>query len=752
MSHLAPAVASPPDDESEWEPPAKVGGFSIVGPLGHGGMGRVYLAREVDLDRSVALKFMSREGASEGAVRRFFTEARALARLSHPNVVDLYRIDETDGHYFIAYEFVRGRSLAQILKPVGWEAALRIAAMSARGLAAAHGAGILHRDLKPANVMLSDAGVVKLIDFGLAKVDMRLAFQERHDLAHPGALGRGAEGASVTRGVVGTLRYLPPEQWLGQTATPQGDIYSFGLVVHELLVGRVPHSSLTGEDLARAVLGTEAPSVGKLVPDVPRSFVEIVDRCVRRDPSQRFPTATDLVRQLDHVERVFLQPSSSVLPTQLDADALLVAASWSRISPRQGELSALLYDILFSERPDLRLLFPNDVTEQQGKLMHALELSIAGLGDPESLLPALRELGRRHVGYGVRTADLDALGGILLRAIAAVDTEANHATMRAWKRAYSFLDNAMRAGMNEDGHTDEEAHLVSPVAPILPSARGRPRTRYARIGEASVAYQSVGEGPLSMVVLPGLVTHLDVLWDNPSFAVLVRGLTGFAHTILFDRRGCGLSDRPALVTYEDLVADLLAVVDAASVRRAILFGSGEAAGACVRFAVEHPSRTQALVLFAAEARSLTAPDYPYGHPPAFYEELERAVSERWGGPIAVGEQAPSAKDDPVFRDWLAGLYRAALSPRDAIATLRLVAQTDVRASLPLVHAPTLVLHRSGDRLTPPAAGRWIAERIPHAEFVELPGADHQLFVGDVRVIVHEIERFVASLAETMRAP
>src|ERR1043166_5458226 len=148
-----------------WVPPPRFEEFAVVRPLGRGGMGHVYLARDLSLERPVALKFIAGEG-TESSRRRFLLEARALARLGHPNVVSVFRVGDLSGRPYIAYEFVPGRSLAQLERPVPWPMALRIATGLARGLAEAHRAGILHRDLKPANAVLSDAGAVKLIDFG----------------------------------------------------------------------------------------------------------------------------------------------------------------------------------------------------------------------------------------------------------------------------------------------------------------------------------------------------------------------------------------------------------------------------------------------------------------------------------------------------------------------------------------------------------------------------------------------------------
>src|SRR5512143_2802397 len=205
--------------ESEgWSPPERFDEFAVLRPLGRGGMGHVYLARDVALDRPVALKFIAGE-ASGTSRRRFLTEARALARLGHPNVVGVFRVGELEGRPFIAYEFVPGRTLQQIERPLPWQTALRIAVGLARGLAEAHRAGILHRDLKPSNAVLSQAGVVKLLDFGLARLEGQAAAGDGDGEAPGPAPPGGAHDRTTRAGaVMGTPAYLAPEQWQGAAA------------------------------------------------------------------------------------------------------------------------------------------------------------------------------------------------------------------------------------------------------------------------------------------------------------------------------------------------------------------------------------------------------------------------------------------------------------------------------------------------------------------------------------------------------
>jgi pimeloyl-ACP methyl ester carboxylesterase len=203
------------------------------------------------------------------------------------------------------------------------------------------------------------------------------------------------------------------------------------------------------------------------------------------------------------------------------------------------------------------------------------------------------------------------------------------------------------------------------------------------------------------------------------------------------------------MTLDDSVQDVRAVMDAAGCARAALFGAGEAAATCVHFALAYPESTAALVLFGASARTLSASDYPHGREHAFYEQAAKTLAERWGEPILVEAQAPSAVADQAFSEWLGGYYRTALSPRQAVATLRLIESLDIRNVLGKVRSPTLVLHRTGDRVASIEAGLWLAEHIAGAQFVELPGSDHLPYVGHVRAIVSEVESFLASLSDTV---
>jgi pimeloyl-ACP methyl ester carboxylesterase/class 3 adenylate cyclase/DNA-binding CsgD family transcriptional regulator len=274
-----------------------------------------------------------------------------------------------------------------------------------------------------------------------------------------------------------------------------------------------------------------------------------------------------------------------------------------------------------------------------------------------------------------------------------------------------------------------------------------PRTRYARNGDVSIAYQVVGDGPIDLVHAPGSFSHLEYHWEDPHFARYLQRLATFSRLILFDKRGTGLSDRSAgIASMEERMDDMRAVMDAAGSERAVLFGVSESAPLSCLFAATYPERTAALVLYAAYASELRKPDYPW--PPTAEERaaqldaLAATIHETWGTVDWLAEVVPSVAHDPAFRTWLGTLLRLAASPGASVALERMDALIDVRHVLPTVRISTLVLHRRDTRCYNVEHGRYVAAHIPGARLVELPGADYFSFVGDSDALIDEIETFV----------
>jgi class 3 adenylate cyclase len=273
-----------------------------------------------------------------------------------------------------------------------------------------------------------------------------------------------------------------------------------------------------------------------------------------------------------------------------------------------------------------------------------------------------------------------------------------------------------------------------------------PTTRYAKTPDGvSIAYQVIGDGPRDLVWVPGWVSHVEAAWDEPTMARFFERLASFSRLILFDKRGTGLSDRvpdSALPTLETRMGDVQAVCDAVGSERAALFGVSEGASMCVLFAATHPRRTSAIILFGGYARRLAAPDAPRGATTERYDAFLQEMERDWGGPVGLDIRAPSKLGDARFRETWAHYLRTGASPGAALALMRMNAEIDVRPILEAIRVPTLVLHRTGDRTIPVEAGRYVAERIPGASFVELAGDDHLPWIGDSDAILGEIEQFL----------
>jgi pimeloyl-ACP methyl ester carboxylesterase len=275
-----------------------------------------------------------------------------------------------------------------------------------------------------------------------------------------------------------------------------------------------------------------------------------------------------------------------------------------------------------------------------------------------------------------------------------------------------------------------------------------PETRYARSGKVNIAYQVTGEGPLDLVYVPGWVSHVELAWEEPTLASFLGRLASFSRLITFDKRGTGLSDRvpdDQLPTLEQRMDDLRAVMDAAGSQRAALFGVSEGGNMSILFAATYPERTAALVTFGCFAKRGWSPDYPWAPTPES-RELEYAQLEReWGKLMDLSHLTPSKMNDAEFVRRLATYLRRSASPSAAVALLRMNTQIDIRAVLPAIAVPTLVVHRTDDHDVNVEEGRWMAARIPGARFVELPGDDHLPWVGDQDAVLDEVQEFLTGV-------
>jgi class 3 adenylate cyclase len=270
----------------------------------------------------------------------------------------------------------------------------------------------------------------------------------------------------------------------------------------------------------------------------------------------------------------------------------------------------------------------------------------------------------------------------------------------------------------------------------------KPPVKYAKSDGIHIAYRVFGDGPRDIVLIPGTLSHVELYWEFPSNEYLLRRLTSFARVIVFDKRGQGLSDRVAEQTLEERIGDVRAVMDAAGSQRATIYGWSEGGAMSLMFAATYPQRTSALVLCGSYASRKAEPVA------LSREDFERRMHHwemHWGDGVLIPLNAPSRRNDEAFLEYFGRLERASASPGAIIALMRANYDIDVRHILPSIHLPTLILHRVGDNLIPVEAGRYLAQHIPGARYVELPGEDHLLQAFDQKtldMLIDEIEEFI----------
>jgi pimeloyl-ACP methyl ester carboxylesterase len=276
-----------------------------------------------------------------------------------------------------------------------------------------------------------------------------------------------------------------------------------------------------------------------------------------------------------------------------------------------------------------------------------------------------------------------------------------------------------------------------------------PETLYARSGEVNIAYQVIGDGPVDLVYVPGFVSHIELAWGLPGRGDFLRALGSFARVIQHDQRGTGMSDRVRdLPTLETRAEDLRAVMDAAGSERAALFGVDAGGPTSILFAATYPERTAALVLYGTYARATRSEEHPFGLTDEEFCKCIESDMRRWGslehGVDVMNLYSPSLMrgGDDMARDW-ASYFRESSSPDTFADFQRINLQIDVCGLLEQIEVPTLVAHRTGDRVVEIGAGRFLAERIAGAEFVELPGEDHTPFTSDFRPLVAATRDFLS---------
>ena len=272
--------------------------YKIISPIGKGGMGEVFLAQDTKLDRKVALKILPSEFAEDkDRMSRFVREAKSASALNHPNIITIHEIGESDGTHFIATEFIDGKTLNDYKKdnPLNYKSALEIAIQIASALDEAHHAGIVHRDIKPDNVMIRANGLAKILDFGIAKLS-----------ASSTSASDSSEDATAIKGgtspgmIIGTANYMSPEQAKGKVVDARTDIFSFGVLLYEMMAGKLPFEGETALEMIGAILHKEPKP---LPSDVPTEITKIINKCLRKNRDTRYQTIKDVGNDLRDVKQ-----------------------------------------------------------------------------------------------------------------------------------------------------------------------------------------------------------------------------------------------------------------------------------------------------------------------------------------------------------------------------------------------------------------------------------------------------------------
>lgn len=321
VGEVASSILSRPQQLRDGQ---SLGRYRVVQPIGAGGMGEVYLAHDTELERDVALKILTAEVATDQQrMQRFVQEAKTASALNHPNIITIYEVGQADGARFIATEYIKGDTLRQRMRGEGLSLreCFEVAVQVANALSAAHEAKVVHRDIKPENIMLRPDGLVKVLDFGLAKLTEQTPSAQALDDNAPTRLQ-----INTAPGVVmGTFNYMSPEQARGKEVDLRTDIWSFGVVLYEMIAGRLPFAGETTSDVIAAVLKTDPAPLRQVAPKTPEELQRIVTKCLRSDREARYQTARDLLIDL------------KALQQQLEFEAKLERTSATEARDKQEE-------------------------------------------------------------------------------------------------------------------------------------------------------------------------------------------------------------------------------------------------------------------------------------------------------------------------------------------------------------------------------------------------------------------------------
>ncbi len=275
----------------------------------------------------------------------------------------------------------------------------------------------------------------------------------------------------------------------------------------------------------------------------------------------------------------------------------------------------------------------------------------------------------------------------------------------------------------------------------------KPSTQYTKSGRINLAYQVYGSGKQKIVYIPGWVSNIDLMWDNPQLVSFFNGLAKFATLILFDKRGTGLSDRISeLSTLEERMDDIRAVMDAVGIEKAALFGHSEGGSVSALFAATYPMRTEALITFGVFAKRRYSKDYPWAPTDQERQVVYDMIENNWGsGDMNLASLAPSMAKDQVFMDWLARYFRSGASPSAALVLTKMNTQVDIIDILDTIEVPTLMMQRTNDIDVKIEEGKFIHQKIKGSKFIEFDGEDHLFWVGNTKEVLHEITEFLTGV-------
>ncbi len=275
----------------------------------------------------------------------------------------------------------------------------------------------------------------------------------------------------------------------------------------------------------------------------------------------------------------------------------------------------------------------------------------------------------------------------------------------------------------------------------------KPTTKYTKSGDVNIAYQVFGSGPIDLVYIPGWISNIDLMWACPELVYFLQELGKIARVILFDKRGTGLSDRVVdFATLEERMDDIRAVMDAVNSEKAVLFGHSEGGSVSALFAATYPNRTISLIAFGIFAKRIYSPTYPWAPTDEERQKVYDMIENNWGsGEMNLESLAPSKADDPVFMSWLANYFRSGASPSAAMTLTKMNTQVDIINILGSIKVPTLILQRTNDIDVKIEEGRFIADRIEDAKFIELAGSDHLFWTGNTNEVLQEMKAFILNV-------